>query len=84
MNYQQVYWNPVLETLPQEQLKQLQLKKFRRIFKWAYDHSQCYHAHHEAIDGAIVASAKVFPQQSCSYWGMAAPSNAKKDDKRHN
>jgi len=40
MNYQQAYWNPVLETLPREQLQQLQLKKFRRIFKWAFDHSK--------------------------------------------
>lgn len=40
MKYQQAYWNPVLETLPQEQLKKLQLKKFRRIFKWAFDHSK--------------------------------------------
>jgi phenylacetate-CoA ligase len=40
MNYQQAYWNPVLETLPQEQLQKLQLKKFRRIFKWAYDRSK--------------------------------------------
>ncbi|MCP4719656.1 MAG: phenylacetate--CoA ligase [Desulfobacteraceae bacterium] len=33
------YWNPLLETLPLETLKQLQLKKFQRIFAWAYDHS---------------------------------------------
>jgi len=36
------YWNPVLETLPQENIKQLQLKKFQRIFKWAYDNSPFY------------------------------------------
>jgi len=33
------YWNPLLETLPADKLRTLQLKKFRRIFKWAYDHS---------------------------------------------
>jgi len=33
------YWNPFLETLPRESLRALQLNKFRRIFKWAYDHS---------------------------------------------
>ncbi len=37
------YWNPVLETLPREKLKELQLIKFQRIFKWAYDNSPFYH-----------------------------------------
>ncbi|HJX13688.1 MAG TPA: hypothetical protein VJ377_09220 [Dehalococcoidales bacterium] len=37
------YWNPVLETLPQEKLRQLQLKKFQEIVTWAYDHSKFYH-----------------------------------------
>ncbi len=37
------YWNPVLETLPREKLEQLQLKKFRDIVAWAYDHSKFYH-----------------------------------------
>ncbi|MBA7574802.1 Phenylacetate-coenzyme A ligase [subsurface metagenome] len=37
------YWNPVLETLPPEKLKELQLKKFQSIFKWAYEHSKFYH-----------------------------------------
>jgi phenylacetate-CoA ligase len=36
----QKYWNPVLETLPQEKLRNLQLKKFRRIFQWAHDQSK--------------------------------------------
>jgi len=36
------YWNPVLETLPREQLQQLQLKKFQNILKWAYEHSPFY------------------------------------------
>ncbi len=39
MTHASPYWNPVLETLPPEQLERLQLKKFRRIFKWAYDRS---------------------------------------------
>ena len=34
-----VCWNPVLETLPRERLQDLQLKKFRRIMHWAYEHS---------------------------------------------
>ncbi len=36
------YWNPVLETMPQERLRQLQLRKFQRILKWAYEHSPFY------------------------------------------
>ena len=37
---QQKFWNPVLETLPQEKIKMLQLGKFKKIFRWAYDHSR--------------------------------------------
>jgi len=37
------YWNPVVETLPPEKLKELQLKKFQGIFRWAYEHSKFYH-----------------------------------------
>jgi len=36
------YWNPVLETLPREQLQQLQLKKFQKILKWSYENSPFY------------------------------------------
>ena len=36
------YWNPILETLPREKLEKLQLKKFREIFGWAYEHSKFY------------------------------------------
>jgi phenylacetate-CoA ligase len=37
------YWNPVMETLPREKLEKLQLRKFRDIVTWAYDHSKFYH-----------------------------------------
>ena len=37
-----IYWNPILETLPREELQALQLKKFRRIVAWAYDNSPFY------------------------------------------
>jgi len=37
------YWNPILETLPREKLAELQLKKFKRIFSWAYEHSKFHH-----------------------------------------
>jgi len=36
------YWNPVLETLPREQLQQLQLIKFQKILKWSYENSPFY------------------------------------------
>ena len=39
---QDIYWNPILETLPQEKLQALQLKKFKRIMAWAYEHSPFY------------------------------------------
>ena len=40
MESSQIYWNPFLETLPRENLEALQLKKFKRIFEWAYEHSK--------------------------------------------
>ena len=36
----QKYWNPVIETMPHEKLRALQLKKFKEIFRWSYDHSK--------------------------------------------
>lgn len=36
----QPYWNPVLETLEPERIRQLQLKKFKRIFNWAFEKSK--------------------------------------------
>ncbi|UCF13906.1 MAG: hypothetical protein JSW59_10875 [Phycisphaerales bacterium] len=44
----QEYWNPLLETLPRERLRALQLKKFRRIFQWAYDHSEFHRSLYKA------------------------------------
>lgn len=37
-----IYWNPLLETLPPEKLKALQLQKFKRIVNWGYHHSPLY------------------------------------------
>jgi phenylacetate-CoA ligase len=34
------YWNPILETMPQEKLRALQLVKFGKIVQWAYNHSK--------------------------------------------
>ena len=39
---QSIYWNPILETLPQEKIQALQLKKFRRMVGWAYNNSPFY------------------------------------------
>ncbi len=44
MNKTIQYWNPYLETLPRESLEKLQLKKFKRIAKWAYDNSKFHKA----------------------------------------
>jgi phenylacetate-CoA ligase len=40
----QKYWNPLLETLPLHKVKELQLRKFQRIFKWAYERSKFHRA----------------------------------------
>ena len=46
---EQKYWNPVLETLPPEKIKQLQLNKFKKIFKWTYERSKF---HRQLYDNA--------------------------------
>ncbi|MCX8021180.1 MAG: hypothetical protein N2745_00195 [Syntrophorhabdaceae bacterium] len=42
MAHHNIYWNPLTETLPREKLMSLQLKKFKRIFEWAYNNSPFY------------------------------------------
>ncbi len=44
MNYKVPYWNPFLETLPPEKLQDLQIRKFKRIFTWAYERSKFHRA----------------------------------------
>ncbi len=34
------YWNPLMERLPQEPLRALQLRKFKKIVEWAYERSK--------------------------------------------
>jgi phenylacetate-CoA ligase len=34
------YWNPLMERLPQEQLRALQLRKFKKMVTWAYERSK--------------------------------------------
>ncbi|MGB9886165.1 MAG: phenylacetate--CoA ligase family protein [Moorellales bacterium] len=48
MTSSQIYWNPVLETLPREKLRELQFRKFKEIFTWAYEHSGMYRAMYDA------------------------------------
>ncbi len=42
MNKEVPYWNPYLEKLPHDRLQTLQLKKFKRIFAWAYCNSRLH------------------------------------------
>jgi phenylacetate-CoA ligase len=37
---EQKYWNPVLETLPHEKIRDLQFRKFRKILEWGYEKSK--------------------------------------------
>lgn len=48
MTADQQYWNPVIETLPREKLRALQLKKFRRIFSWTYARSKFHRVLYDA------------------------------------
>lgn len=52
----QIFWNPVLETLPPENIKQLQLNKFKKIFKWTYEHSSF---HRRLYDEAGIKPADI-------------------------
>lgn len=48
MNDKIPYWNPHLETLPRERIEILQLKKFKRIMRWAYEHSRFHRSLYDA------------------------------------
>ena len=41
---EQPCWNPVLETLAHEKIRDLQFRKFRRIFEWGYERSKFHRA----------------------------------------
>jgi phenylacetate-CoA ligase len=56
MHLEQRYWNPVLETLPHEKIRDLQLKKFKEIFRWGYDHSAF---HRSLYDNAGITPADI-------------------------
>ena len=42
------YWNPILETLDGERLREIQLRKFRRLFAWTYERSPMYRRKYDA------------------------------------
>lgn len=44
----QKYWNPILETLPIKDIRQLQFKKFKQIFQWAYEKSGFHRSLYDA------------------------------------
>ena len=48
MNHNVRYWNPYLETLPREEIEKLQIKKFRRIVRWAYERSKFHSSLYKA------------------------------------
>jgi phenylacetate-CoA ligase len=47
VNIHQPFWNPVLEQLPRETLRRLQLRKFRKIFAWAHERSRFHRTLYE-------------------------------------
>jgi phenylacetate-CoA ligase len=36
------YWNPIIETLPRERLREIELKRFREVLRWAKETSPFY------------------------------------------
>ena len=42
------YWNQPLETLDFDTLRELQLRKFRRVYQWVWDKSKLYRGKYEA------------------------------------
>jgi phenylacetate-CoA ligase len=56
---EQPYWNPVLETLPVEKLRALQLKKFKSIFRWAYENSKFHRSLYDGV-GIIPSDIRTF------------------------
>jgi phenylacetate-CoA ligase len=42
MKEEKKYWNPIIETLPREKLREIELKRFRELLRWAKDQSPFY------------------------------------------
>lgn len=41
------HWNPIVETLPREQIRELQLKKLQPILKWSFEHPKFHRTLYE-------------------------------------
>ena len=50
------YWNPFIETLPQEKVRAIQLKNFRAYLQYAKDNSAYYRNRYQAVDPRSIAS----------------------------
>jgi phenylacetate-CoA ligase len=50
------YWNPFVETLPREKLRRLQIRNFRKILKYAKEHSGLYRETHQGIEPEDIRS----------------------------
>jgi phenylacetate-CoA ligase len=48
LEHDRLYWNPLLETMPREKLRDLQLAKFQRILRWAWANSPLYRRLYDA------------------------------------
>jgi phenylacetate-CoA ligase len=59
VNIDQPYWNPVLERLPRDALRRLQLRKFIKIFAWAHERSRFHRALYDRA-GVRPADIRVF------------------------
>jgi phenylacetate-CoA ligase len=46
----QAYGNPFIETLPREQLQQIQITHFRRILSYAKSHTEFYGRRYRQIE----------------------------------
>lgn len=44
------YWNPIIETLPRERLREIELKRFREVLRWAKDTSPFYRKKLQGIE----------------------------------
>ncbi len=44
---EQKFWNPVLETLPRGRIRDLQFRKFKKIFAWGYEKSKFHRGLYE-------------------------------------
>ena len=69
------YWNPILETMPEEKLRRLQLEKFKRILRWAYDRSPFYRRLYREA-GLEPEDIKTFEDiRTVSYTHLTLPTN---------